>query len=390
MRITAIEDLHCDAGWRVWSFLKVSTDEGITGWAEYNESYGSKGLSAVIGKLGEVLIGRDPRPVERISAELYARTRQAPGGINQQAIAAIENALIDIKARALGIPVYELLGGPCRERLRLYWSHCGSYRCQHHEVMGTKPLKSLEDVKDLGAEVAERGFTALKQNLYLFDRDQPAMWMPGFTATPGWPELNVDRDIQGRIDRQLTAFRDGTGPDVDLLLDMNFNFKAEGYRKIAQVCDTHDLMWMEMDMFDPQAMAMVRSGAKTPIASCESLFGRREFRPYLEHRSMDVAIVDVPWNGILESMKIAAMAEAYETNCAPHNFYGNLCTAHSAHFCAAIANFRIMEIDIDDVPWKDEVVTPPVIEDGYLHLTDAPGWGVEVNEEAIRAHPPKR
>jgi galactonate dehydratase len=102
---------------------------------------------------------------------------------------------------------------------------------------------------------------------------------------------------------------------------------------------------------------------------------------------MDVAIVDVPWNGILESMKIAAMCEAYEVNCAPHNFYGHLSTMMSAHFCAAIPNFRIMEIDIDDVPWKDEVVSPPAIEADELVLPDAPGWGV--NEAAIHAHPPR-
>ncbi|MCS6780557.1 MAG: mandelate racemase/muconate lactonizing enzyme family protein, partial [Geminicoccaceae bacterium] len=98
---------------------------------------------------------------------------------------------------------------------------------------------------------------------------------------------------------------------------------------------------------------------------------------------------DVPWNGILEAMKIASMCEAFEVNCAPHNFYGNLSTMMSAHFCAAIPNFRIMEIDIDDVPWKDEVVTPPRIEQGHLILGDAPGWGVEVDEAAIRRHPPK-
>ena len=343
----------------------------------------------MIAALAETLVGRDPRPVEWISSELYARTRQAPGGMIRQAIAAIENALVDIKARALGVPVYELLNGPCRERLRLYWSHCGSYRCEHHAVMGTPPLRSLEDVRALGAEVREKGFTALKQNIYLFDAD-PVMFMPGFTATPGWPELNADRDMLRRIDRQLGAFRDGAGEDVDLLLDVNFNFKAEGYRRVAHVVDQHDLMWLEIDMFDPAALADVRRGARTAVASCESLFGRREFRPYLEAQSMDVAIVDVPWNGILESMKIAAMAEAFEVNCAPHNFYGNLSTAHSAHFCATIPNFRIMEIDIDDVPWKDDVVTPPIIENGHLILSDAPGWGVEVNEDAIRAHPPRR
>jgi galactonate dehydratase len=106
---------------------------------------------------------------------------------------------------------------------------------------------------------------------------------------------------------------------------------------------------------------------------------------------MDVAIVDVPWNGILESMKIASMADSYEVNVAPHNFYGHLSTMMSAHFCAAVANFRIMEIDIDDVPWKDEVVMPaPTIENGHLIMPNRPGWGVEVNEKAVRAHPPRK
>ena len=120
MKIVKIEDLHCDAGWRVNSFLKITTDEGIVGWSEYMEGYGAQGLTGVIQKLAErFLIGRDPRPVEAISALLYAATRQAAGGVNQMAIAAIENALVDIKAKALGVPVYELLGGPVRDRLHI-------------------------------------------------------------------------------------------------------------------------------------------------------------------------------------------------------------------------------------------------------------------------------
>lgn len=389
MRITAIEDLHCDAGWRVWSFLKITTDEGVVGWSEYNESYGSKGLTAVIEKLAERLIGMDPRPVERISAMLYAATRQAPGGLIQQAIAAIENALVDVKARALGVPVASLLNGPVRDRLRLYWSHCGSYRINHADVIGAPPLRSLDDIRELGAEVAGKNFSALKTNIFRLDEDPPSMYQPGFTANPGWPELNVDRALLRLIERQMAAFREGAGDDVDLLLDLNFNFKTEGFLEVCRIIEPFGLMWVEIDSFDPAALAHIRSRSRTPVASCESLFGRRQFRPYLDAQAMDVAIVDIPWNGILEGMKIAAMAEAYEVNCAPHNFYGNLSTMMSAHFCAAIPNFRIMEIDIDDVPWKDEVVSPPVIENGHLLMPDGPGWGVEVDEAAIRAHPPK-
>jgi len=390
MRIARIEDLHCDAGWRTWSFLKIITDDGVTGWSEYNESYGSRGLTAVIQKLAERLVGLDPRPVERITALLHAITRQAPGGLIQQAIAAIENALVDLKARALGVPVAELLSGPVRDRLRLYWSHCGSYRLDHFATMGTAPVRSLDDIRALGQEVRERGFTALKTNIFCFDQGAPYMHQPGFARNDGWPELNVDQRLLGIIERQMAAFREGAGPTVDLLLDLNFNFKTEGYLQVAKAVQPYRLMWLEIDSYDPAALALIRRQAGMPIASCESLFGRRQFRPFFDAGAVDVAIVDVPWNGILEGMKIAAMAECYEVNCAPHNFYGHLSTMMSAQFCAAIANFRIMEIDIDDVPWKDEVVSPPTIEAGHLVLPDAPGWGVEVNEAAIRAHPPKR
>src|SRR5205085_1973314 len=140
----------------------------------------------------------------------------------------------------------------------------------------------------------------------------------------------------------------------------------------------------------PEGLRLVRDRAAMPVASCESLFGRRQFRPYFENRSVDVAIIDVPWNGLAESLKIAAMAEAYEINCAPHNFYGHMSTLMSANLCAAMPNFRIMEIDIDDVPWKDDLVThPPVIQNGELIVPTRPGWGADINEEAVKAHPPK-
>ena len=388
MKITKIEDLHCNAGWRNLSFLKIETDAGITGWSEFNESYGSVGLSAVIAGLSKLLIGADPRPVERLTAQLYAKTRQAPGGLIQQAIAAIENALVDIKARALGIPVYELLGGPVRDRLRLYWSHCGSYRFDHATAIGVPPLTDLAGVRSLGAEVRERGFTALKTNIFFFDEDQPALFMPGFTASAGWPELNPSRRVIAALDQQLSALRDGAGTEMDIMLDLNFNFKTEGYMRIAEALAAHDIFWLELDTMDAAALALIRGRSPHPVASGESLFHRRGFKEFLYRQAMDVAIVDVPWNGILESMKIAAAAEAHEINVAPHNFYGHLSSMMSAHFCAAIGNFRIMEIDIDDVPWKDDLVTvSPDIQDGHLHLPTGPGWGTEINEAAVRAHP---
>ena len=361
MRIAKIEDLHCDTGWRTWSFLKITTDDGVVGWSEYNESYGSRGLTAVIRKLAEPLVGMDPRPVERITAMLYAMTRQAPGGLIQQAIAAIENALVDVKARALGVPVAELLCG-LRERLRLYWSHCGSYRLSHAATMGTSPVRSLADVRALGQEVREQGFTALKTNIFCFDRGAPYMHQPGFARNDGWPELNVDRRILRIISDQMAAFREGAGADVDLLLDLNFNFKTEGYLEVARAIEPYRLMWFEIDSVRPAGAGRDPAGVAhadrfvrivvrpppVPPVSRRPGDGRGDRRRPLERHS--------------RGRQDRGAADDYEVNCAPHNFYGHLSTMMSAHFCAAIPNFRIMEIDIDDVPWKDEVVSPPVIE----------------------------
>ncbi|HEX9836558.1 MAG TPA: mandelate racemase/muconate lactonizing enzyme family protein, partial [Alphaproteobacteria bacterium] len=348
-------------------------------------------LTAVIRGLAELVVGEDARATERITAKLYAKTRHAAGGMIQQAIAALENALIDVKARALGVPVYELFGGPVRDRFRLYWSHCGSYRVHHAQLMGKPAVRSLADLTLLAREVRAAGFTALKTNIFLFDQDTPALYMPGFAAHAGFPELNPSTRVIDALRAQLGALREGAGREVDILLDLNFNFKTEGFIAVARALDDLGLTWIEIDSYDPKALRDIRSAVNTPIASCESLFGRRGFRPYLEQRAMDTAIVDVPWNGIAEALKIAAMAEAYEVNVAPHNFYGHLSTLMSAHFCAALSNFRIMEIDIDDVPWKDDLVTvPPRIENGHLVLPEGPGWGAELNEAAIRAHPPKR
>ena len=393
MRITGCEILHCNAGWRDFSFLKLQTDDGITGIAEYNECYGSPGLSTVIRRLVAKAIGMDAMAHERVHQYLYAVTRQAPGGVNQQAIATIENALLDIKGQALKVPVYDLLGGKMRDEIPVYWSHCGTYLMNPEvaALCGQEPIQSLDDLVALGQRVRDSGIKGLKTNMILFD-DKGAIvrHFPGFAAGPGWPDLNVPTGLVDGLRDQLVAMMEGAGTDMGMRLDLNFNFKPEGYRQICMGLDDLGLTWIEIDLYDPVGLAGIRERVATPIASCESLFGLREFRPFFEKASMDVAIIDVPWNGAFLGMKIAAMAEAYEVNCAPHNFYGHLSTLMSAHFCTALPNFRVMEIDIDDVPWKDDIISwKPTIIDGNVQAPPGPGWGATLNEDVIAAHPPK-
>jgi galactonate dehydratase len=390
MKIARLETLRADAGWRIFSFLKVTTDDGLIGWSEYSESFGSAGLSSVIESLAPLVIGRDPTRWEEVTAWLHVMTRQSRGGLNQQAIAAIENALLDIAARARGISVAALFGGPIRSQIPVYWSHFASYRVRNAAHMGVPAIRSRADVARHAAEVKDRGFRALKTNILVPGPDGALFqYSPGFGRHAGWPELNWDNRLLAELKAHLRSIRDAVGPEMGIHLDTNFHFRTEGFQRVAEAAAPYDLTWLEIDSHDPAALATIKRMAPCPVASCETLHGRREFRPFLEHYAMDVGIVDVIWNGLGESMKIASFCDVYEVNCAPHNFYGNLCTAISATFSACIPNFRVMEIDIDSVAWRDEFTSPPRIEDGALVLSDAPGWGVEVNEAAIRARPVK-
>lgn len=389
MKIKRIADLHADFGWRTASFLKVETDDGVVGWSEYLEGHGNKGLTGVIRALAEHLIGMNPAHVDRIAAHMNAWTLQASGGLNQQAIAAITNALLDVKAKSLGVPVHALFGGAIRERIPLYWSHCGSYRVRYPAFVG-KSLKTYDDIARLGEEVRKSGFKALKTNMLMPIDGVLSAYRPATSVEAGFPAVNPNPAALASIRPQMEAFRAGAGPDVGLMLDVNFHFRTEGFLRVARATEDLDLMWLEMDSYDPAALATVRQASRNPIASCEAIFTRRAYRDFFDRQAVDVAIIDVIWNGYLEAIRIASLADTYEVNVAPHNYFGALADFMSASFAATVPNLRIMEIDVDSAPWKFELVThQPTIENGEFVLADRPGWGTDINEAALKSHPPR-
>jgi L-alanine-DL-glutamate epimerase-like enolase superfamily enzyme len=235
--------------------------------------------------------------------------------------------------------------------------------------------------------VVARGFTALKTNMVI--PGEPAtVYFPGFASginsTDGVPTV----EILDAIERLIGTFRDAVGPKVGLCLDLNYNFRTEGVLRVAKLLERFDMQWVEYDNWDPQALLQIKQSTSTRLASLESLVTTRQYRPFLELHAVDVAIIDVPWNGFSQAVQIGRMAETYEINIAPHNYYSHLADLHSLHLCAVLPNVRIMEIDIDDVAWKADLVTkPPLVKDGHIFLTDAPGWGADINEEVLRAHP---
>jgi galactonate dehydratase len=388
MKVTDITTLQCDGGWRPWTFVKVTTDEGLVGYAECtNSQYSPWAVNGAIRDLAPVVLGRDPAAWDTLRWDLYRATRQSRGGIAQKAVAGIENALLDLRAKSLGMRVCELFGGPYRERVRTYWSHCGTARATAHELVGEPPVRCLEDVAGLGREVVKRGFSALKTNILLLG-DQPEVVRPGFAGPIEGTSEALDRDVLRAAESLVGTFRDAVGPDVDIAVDVNFNFRTDGAIRLARALEPFDLMWLEIDSHDRRLLADVRAAASFPIASGECLYALHDYEPYVREHAMDVAVVDVCWNGLATSKLVADYACLHELNVAPHNYYSHLATCISAQFCAAVPNAAILEVDVDDVPWKDDLVTAvPTIADGELVLPDGPGWGVDLVEEAVAEHP---
>ena len=261
MRIASLETLFCDAGWRPWIFLKATTDDGLVGWAEITDSHGSpRGLAGIVEDLSPLVVGRDPRPVEAVYWDLYRATRQSPGSVIAKALAGIENALLDIKAKALGVPVYELFGGPTRESIPVYWSHCGTTRARAYDVTATPKLESYDSVAALGREVVAQGYGAFKTNVVV-PGTEPKVLMPGFNEGGG--TLRTD-EIADALVLLLEAFREGTGGAARPIVDLNFNLEPEGCVRVAKALEAFDLLWLEIDLFDPGALAHVRHVAPMP------------------------------------------------------------------------------------------------------------------------------
>ena len=387
MKIANIETFIVDAGWRPWVFVKIESDEGLVGYGECSDGRSPHGVVGTIRDMNDLLIGTDPGAFEMRFWDMMRRTRQSFGGIAAKAMAGVENALLDLKAKSLGISVVEMFGGPIREDVRLYWSHCGSTRAVHPDLLGTPPIRSFDDLADLGREVVARGYTALKTNI-VFPGDPASVHFPGFGAGPGTTDQDIDRRLLDHIVTQIGTFRDAVGAAVDINLDLNFNFKPEAAMRIAKELEPFDLLWLEVDMYSPGALRQIKDSTTTKICTGENLFHMRGYLPYLQAHCADVFMVDVPWNGFAQSKKIGDLAEAHEVNVAPHNFYSHLSSYISASLCAVLPNVRIMETDVDDVPWKDELVTRlPEVEDGRMKTPTGPGWGTDLNEEVARAHP---
>jgi L-alanine-DL-glutamate epimerase-like enolase superfamily enzyme len=380
IKITRVKTFIVDGGFRPWTFVKIETsDDGVVGWGDCTD-WGSPGpIAAMVDRMAELVIGADPMQAERIWWELYTQSMRHTGGIAFKAMSGIDSALWDIRGKVLNAPVWQLLGGKMRDQLRLYWSHCGSTRARAADRLGCPPVRTTADLERLAAEVGERGYTALKTNIFGLE-DLPLAPDEGVGDLPA--------PVRRSAERIVGTFRTALGPDVGIALDVAFRFKLGGAIKLAQALEPYELMWLETETFDATALRLIRESTRTTICTGESLFGTQGFRPYLELHAQDVVMPDLAWNGITMGKKIADMAHTYDVLCAFHNCHSPMNTLVSANVAATIPNFFILEFDVDDAPWRDDLLTHPFeIESGHLRLPTRPGLGSDLIETELLKHP---
>lgn len=344
-----------------WLFLKIETDEGISGWGEPVVEGRAHTVQAAVQELADYLIGQDPQRIEDLWQVMYRGAFYRGGPILMSAIAGVDQALWDIKGRAYGRPVHQLLGGPCRDRIRVYsW------------VGGDRPA----DVAAQAVAAVERGFTALKLN--------------------GTEELQIV-DSHAKIDRvveTLATVRAAVGPHVGLGVDFHGRVHRPMAKALIRELEQFRLMFIEEPLLSEHldAIAEVVRGSSTPIALGERLYSRWDFRAVLESRVVDIIQPDLSHaGGITEVRKIAAMAEAYDVALAPHCPLGPIALAACLQVDAVSHNAFIQEQSLGihyngkGRDLLDYLVDPGVFTyaDGMVAIPDGPGLGIEVNEDAV-------
>lgn len=346
--------------------VRVYTDQGIFGHGEGTDAV--QGGAPLVRMFRRFMMGQDPLNVDAIwerirTSGIFAG---AQGGQHTAALSAVETALWDLAGKAMGIPVYQLLGGKCRDRVRLY---CDSQ---------TEDPKDPEAPKKI-AGINAMGFTACK--IDIDDGADPNRW-----DRVNWTASNAEID---RMIEKVKFMRESLPKRTDLAVDLHGRYDMTTGKRVAKELEPFKLLFLEepVPAENVDAMRDIRESTSTPICCGENVFLRHGFRTILEKRAADIVMPDLQKvGGLLEGRKIADMAHTYYVPFAPHCVVSPIGTMASAHVCAAVPNFLVLEWHwIQRLQlWKDFVKEGDIIEKGFVPVTDRPGLGVEMNEEAAR------
>jgi L-alanine-DL-glutamate epimerase-like enolase superfamily enzyme len=387
-----------------WTFVRIETDEGIKG---LGECFFAPGLTSILRSLEPLLIGEDARDIHRLFRKLQLATSGAGSvaGIVYNAISGIEAALWDVLGQWLNVPIYRLLGGKFRNKVRVYADcHGGAALESLDEVLRWRPASweprtSTRTAQDYFGQAGEEtpsspddyrrralakrteGFTALK-----FDLDVP--------GTQG-SDLHNRALSNCAIDHMVSlmgAVYEAVGKDTDIAVDCHWRYNAGDVVKVARELESFRLLWLE-DPVPPNnvaALKEVSSKVRVPIATGENLFLFEGFQEIIAQHALSVVTPDLQKvGGLAIAQSIAQFADVHGMPVAPHNISSPVGTLAAAHFCAAIPNFLALEFHASDVPFWNDLVegqTAPIIRDGFIVVPEKPGLGVTLNEEVARKY----
>jgi L-alanine-DL-glutamate epimerase-like enolase superfamily enzyme len=380
VEITGVETCVVEGNFD-WNLVRVHTDAGVTG---LGESYRGGTVTEMMEYMGEFLVGENPLDVERLFRRMVQETSGHGGTTGKVVTAAsgIEIALWDVAGKILDLPVYQLLGGKYRDEVRIYADcHAGeAYALEHgYHDPASGDAYVPEAYAGRAEEVVADGYDALK-----FDLDMPADNDPD----PFNGRL-TNRAVGEKVEI-VEAVRDAVGYDVDLAFDCHWDYSFDSAKRLARALEPYDLMWLE-DVVPPENMDAQREVARstaTPLAAGENRFRVHEFEGLIDF-GVDVLTPDpTTCGGLAESKAIASRAEENYIVVSPHNVCSPVGTMACVHLGAATPNFDVLEYHAMDVEWWDDLLVreAPLIEDGHITVPEAPGLGVELDEEEVRAH----
>jgi galactonate dehydratase len=368
MKILKIEIIKLDVTDRGdWILIQVHTDEGVSGLGEASQSGNDYLLMKVLKGLEVQLQGEDPFQIEVLWEKMaYELGVYSGDRVIATAISAVDQALWDIKGKVLGVPVWQLLGGSHRERVRVY----------------ANVNRGLQDR-------SPEGFAAIAQ----------CAVKAGFKAVKCAPfdEINCHQQdhhsVKSDVDlglKRISSVRSVIGPDIDLMVDCHSRFDLSLALWVASKVQNHDLFWFEEPVpshhIDDMYELCCQSGLS--IAGGESFFGRMGFLDTITRNSMHIIMPDVKHaGGITECKRIAALADIKQIPVAPHNPAGPISTAAAVHLAVSIPNFLILEYAFDEVDWRENLIQPiERIEDGFISISNEPGLGIKLDKEVVKAH----
>jgi galactonate dehydratase len=366
MKIVDVKTHVMGTAWRNLSFVRVITDEGLEGVGEVRML---NHTDALLGYFAEAvpnhILGSDPFNVEDLVQRMFRNDFARAGEIAMSAISTIEIACWDIMGKAIGLPVYKLLGGAVREKIKAYAN--GWYTVE----------RTPQEFHAAAKRVLEKGYRALK-----FDP---------FGA--GFYEL--DRTEKNKVIELVEAVYDAVGPDVEMLIEMHGRFNLATAVELARELERFKPSWVE-EPVPPENLAALKKASRKiniPVATGERIHTRYDFRELFELQAADIIQPDIThFGGLLETKKLAAWAEVYYILVAPHNVGGPVSTAAALHFAASTPNFKIQEHFNDFAEDWVKAAAPgnPEVVDGYFALPQGPGLGVKLDEALIQEHPQQR